>query len=139
MTDQSRIACHSNFAFDASVEDLYPALTVGGTVFIVPEEARRDVFEMRNFISRHKINGGCYTTRFGQLLTDENHPLDVNYIVLGGEAMTQVPNVSGKIFNTYGPTEFTVDATYFELEKGKTYNPIPIGRPALQLRGFYRR
>ncbi|MBO6292420.1 MAG: AMP-binding protein [Selenomonas sp.] len=30
LTEKSRIACHSNFAFDASVEDLYPALTAGG-------------------------------------------------------------------------------------------------------------
>ena len=44
LNEQSRIACHSNFAFDASVEDLFLALTVGRTVFIVPEEARRDVF-----------------------------------------------------------------------------------------------
>ena len=129
ITEKSRIACHSNFSFDASVEDLYPALTTGGTVFIVPEDARRDVFEMRKFIADHKINGGSYSTRFGQLLTDENHALDVDYICLGGEAMTSVPNVTGKIYNVYGPTEFTVDATYFELEKGREYNPIPIGRP----------
>ena len=121
LTEESRISCHSNFAFDASVEDLFPALTVGGTVFIVPENARRDIFEMRNFISKHKINGGTYSTRFGQLLTDENYSLDVDYIVLGGEAMTNIPNVRGKVFNAYGPTEFTVDATYFEVEKGKNY------------------
>ena len=129
LTEKSRISCHPNFAFDASVEDLFPPLTVGGTVFIVPEDARRDIFEMRNFISKHKINGGTYSTRFGQLLTDENYSLDVDYIVLGGEAMTTIPNVRGKVFNAYGSTEFTVDATYFEVTKNKNYNPIPIGRP----------
>ncbi|MBR0284725.1 MAG: AMP-binding protein, partial [Selenomonadaceae bacterium] len=38
-------------------------------------------------------------------------------------------NVRGPVYNAYGPTEFTVDATYFELEKGKDYASIPIGRP----------
>ena len=128
LTEQSRIACHSNFSFDASVEDLYPVLIVGGTLFIVPEEERHDVLKMRKFIDKYKINGGGYSTRFGQILTSKES-LDLDYICLGGEAMTTVPNVRGKIFNTYGPTEFTVDATYFELEKGKQYNPIPIGRP----------
>ena len=49
----SRIALHSNFAFDAAVEDLFPALTVGGTVFVVPENARKDIFEMRDFIEKN--------------------------------------------------------------------------------------
>ena len=129
LTEKSRISCHSTFSFDASVEDLYPALTVGGCVFIVPEEARRDIFEMKAFLKKHAINGGCYSTQFGQLLASENEPLDLDYIVVGGEAMTRTLNVRGPVYNTYGPTEFTVDATYFELEKGKEYDPIPIGRP----------
>ncbi|MBR6012373.1 MAG: amino acid adenylation domain-containing protein [Selenomonadaceae bacterium] len=135
LTENSRIACHSNFAFDASVENLYPALITGGTVFIVPEDARRDVFEMQKFIEQKKINGGSYTTRFGQMLTGEKL-LDVDYICLGGEVMTSVPNVRGKIFNAYGPTEFTVGATYFELEKDREYNPIPIGRPLYNCSAF---
>ena len=128
LNPDSRIALHSNFAFDAAVEDLYPALTVGGTVFVVPESARKDIFEMRDYIARNHINGGCYSTQFGQLLGSDAS-LDVNYVCLGGEAMTTVPQCRGTVYNTYGPTEFTVDATYFELEKGREYRSIPIGRP----------
>ena len=124
----SRIALHSNFAFDAAVEDLFPALTVGGTVFVVPESARRDIFEMRAFIEKHRINGGSYSTQFGQLLAMDE-PLDVDYLCMGGEAMTITPKARGPVYNVYGPTEFTVDATYFELEKGREYDNIPIGRP----------
>ena len=124
----SRIALHSNFAFDAAVEDLYPALTAGGTVFVVPERARKDIFEMRDYIAAHGINGGCYSTQFGQLLGADAE-LDLEYICVGGEAMTSVPRARGRVYNTYGPTEFTVDATYYELEKGRTYRSIPIGRP----------
>ncbi len=136
LTEASRIACHSNFSFDASVEDLYSALTAGGCGFIVPEEARRDIFEMKAFIRRHRINGGSYSTRFGQLLAGGSNPLDVDYIHLGGESMTAAPNVRGKVYHGYGPTEFTVDASYFELEKGKEYNPIPIGRPLYNCAAF---
>jgi len=128
LSKKSRIALHSTFSFDAAVEDMFPALTVGGTVFVVPENARKDVLKMRNYISENRINGGCYSTLFGQLLAND-FTLDVDYFVLGGEAMTQVPSVTGHIFNTYGPTEFTVDATYFELEKDRKYENIPIGRP----------
>ena len=125
----SRIALHSSFSFDAAVEDIFPALTVGGTVFVVPEDVRKDISMMREYITQNRINGGCYSTQFGQLLAMDETPLDVDYFVLGGEAMTQIPNVRGRIINTYGPTEFTVDATFYELKKGYEYRRIPIGRP----------
>ncbi|MBQ7478269.1 MAG: AMP-binding protein, partial [Selenomonadaceae bacterium] len=129
LTEKSRIACHSTFSFDASVEDLYPALTVGGCVCIVPEEARRDIVEMKAFLKEHGINGGSYSTQFGQLLASGSEMMDLDYMCVGGEAMTRTLNVRGPVYNAYGPTEFTVDATYFELEKGKDYASIPIGRP----------
>ncbi len=126
--ENSRIALHSNFAFDAAVEDLFPPLAAGGTVCIVPESARRDPEEMRAFLRRYAINGGSYSTQFGQLLAADE-PLDVDYLCVGGEAMTIVPKARGPVYNAYGPTEFTVDATYYELDKTRNYRTIPIGRP----------
>ena len=128
LSEGSRITCHSNFAFDAAVEDLYPVLTVGGTLYIVPEEARKDVLLMRQYIEDNGITGGCYTTQFAQLMSDEE-PIKLDYIVLGGEKMTSVPNITGRVINTYGPTEFTVDATWYEIDKTRNYANIPIGRP----------
>lgn len=127
-TENSRIACHSNFSFDASVEDLYPVLTAGGTLYIVPESVRRDIMLMRGYIKDNGITGGCYTTQFGQLLADDkDNPLKLDYIVLGGEKMTAVPHITGTVYNTYGPTEFTVDATYCEIAEDFD-GDIPIGR-----------
>ena len=127
-TEKSRIACHSNFAFDASVEDLYPVLMAGGILYIVPESVRRDILLMRGYIIENGITGGCYTTQFGQLLGDCEEPIKLDYIVLGGEKMTAVPNITGKVINTYGPTEFTVDATYCEVVSADAGKDIPIGR-----------
>ena len=132
LTEQSRIACHSNFAFDAAVEDLYPVLTTGGTLYIVPEEARLDISLLRQYLKDNAITGGCYTTQLGQLLGSDA-PLDVDYICLGGEKMTAVPQTTGRVLNTYGPTEFTVDSTFFEVAPDKSYDNIPIGRPLYNL------
>ncbi|MBP5605892.1 MAG: non-ribosomal peptide synthetase, partial [Ruminiclostridium sp.] len=104
-------------------------------MFIVPEKERHDVFEMRKYIRANGINGGCYTTQFGQLLSDKE-PLNLDYLCVGGEAMTSVPNVRGHVYNTYGPTEFTVDATYFELDKSGKYDNIPIGIPVANCYAF---
>ena len=125
----SRISCHSNFSFDASVEDLYPVLTVGGTLFIVPEQERKDLALLHRYIVDNGITGGCYTTQLGVMLLQMYPDLPVTYLVVGGEKMTIVPECRTRLINTYGPTEFTVDATFHQLTSGDDSNNIPIGRP----------
>ena len=133
---KSRIFCHSSFSFDASIEDLYPVLTVGGTLYIVPQEARRDMDLLHQFIVSNGITGGSFTTQFGQMLLLQYPDLPVTYIVVGGEKMTVVPQCDCRLINSYGPTEFTVDATFFEVKKGREYKNIPIGRPLYNLAGY---
>ena len=135
-TAKSRIFCHSSFSFDASIEDLYPVLTVGGTLYIVPQEARRDMDLLHQFIVSNGITGGSFTTQFGQMLLLQYPDLPVQYIVVGGEKMTVAPQCNCRLINSYGPTEFTVDSTFFEVEKGYDYNNIPIGRPLYNLAGY---
>ena len=135
-TAKSRISCHSSLAFDASVEDLFPVLTVGGSVHIMPEEIRRDPVQIHRFLINHGITGGCYTTHLGVYLA-QHFDLPMDYLCLGGERLTTWPHTKPRVFNTYGPTEFTVDATYHELpalnSKLSTLNSQlpspPIGRP----------
>ena len=130
----SRISCHASFAFDASVEDLYPVLTCGGSVYL-PDEATRHALEaLRHYIAVNHITGGCYTPQFAMLLT-EGHPLDVDYLCVGGDKMTHVPATGGRVLNTYGPTEFTVNATYHDVDK-TSEGIIPIGRPLPNLHAF---
>ena len=127
-TEKSHICCHSSFSFDASIEDLYPVLTVGGTLYTVPQEARKDLAMLHDFIVKNGITGGCYTTQLGQMLLQMFPDLPVDYLVVGGEKMTIAPECKCRLINTYGPTEFTVDATFFDVEPGKEYRNIPIGR-----------
>lgn len=131
INSDDRIACHSSFAFDASVEDLFPVLCAGGTLFITPERVRKDVSALGGWLADNSITGGNYSTLLGQLLLDACDLPSLRYIVLGGEKMTRWPGRNRKIktFNTYGPTEFTVDATYFCLDPEVEYAEIPIGRP----------
>lgn len=124
----SRISCHSSFAFDASVEDLFPVLTVGGMVCIMPGEVRHDLERMHRFIDDNAVTGGCYTTQLGGKVAARPHPT-LDYVCLGGERMTVAPQAPCRIINTYGPTEFCVNATWHELLPDRDYITIPIGRP----------
>ncbi|MDO5446156.1 MAG: amino acid adenylation domain-containing protein [Prevotellaceae bacterium] len=128
-TENSRICCHSSFSFDASVEDLYPVLTVGGTLYVVPQEARKDIDVLHSFIIDNGITGGGYSTQFGMLLLQQYPDMELDYFNVGGEKMTMNLPCKCDLYNSYGPTEFTVDATIYKLEPNREYSNIPIGRP----------
>ena len=127
LSASSRISCHSSLAFDGSVEDLFPVLTIGGAVYIMPEEVRRNPDALHRFIDQHQITGGCYTTAMAPLLAARQYP-SLDYVCLGGEKLLRHPGLNCRVFNTYGPTEFTVNATYHELSL-EDETDIPIGRP----------
>ena len=142
LTSRSRISCHSSVAFDASVEDLFPVLTTGGSVHIMPEGIRRDLEKMHQFLLEHHITGGCYTTHLGVMLA-QRYPLPMEYLCLGGERLTTYLHTQPRVFNTYGPTEFTVDATYCQLDNKKEHVTShmrhsfpPIGRPLPNLTAY---
>ncbi len=127
--EKSHIACHSSFSFDASVESLYPVLTVGGTLYPVPQEARKDFALLYDFIVKNGITGAIFTTQLGQMLLQMYPDLPMEYMVVGGEKMTVAPNCKCRLINAYGPTEFTVISTFFDVTPGREYRNIPIGRP----------
>ncbi len=135
-TEKSRICCHSSFSFDASIEDLYPVLTVGGTLYTVPKEARKDMEQLHKFIIKNNITGGCYTTQLGVMLLQMYPDMPLDYLVVGGEKMNANPECKTRVINTYGPTEFTVDSTFYTLVPGKEYKNIPIGRPLYNLNAY---
>lgn len=135
-TQSSRICCHSSFSFDASIEDLYPILTVGGILYVVPQKARKDIDLLHSFIIDNSITGGSYSTQFGMLLLQQYPDMDLDYFNVGGEKMTMNLPCKCSLYNSYGPTEFTVDSTIFELEPGREYGNIPIGRPLDNLAAY---
>jgi len=136
LTSDSRISCYSSFSFDASVEDLYPVLTVGGTLYLPSEDVRKDLTLLADFVRNNVMTGGNYTTQIGQMLAASYPDLPLDYLVFGGEKMNMIPHCSYRLINTYGPTEVTVDSTFIELDGRKEYGNIPIGRPLDNLYAF---
>lgn len=131
----SRISCHSSLAFDGSVEDLFPVLTVGGTLYIMPESVRHSPAAIHRFLEEHAITGGCYTTAMIPIFDGHHHP-QLTYLCFGGDKMTHVPDTGCCVYNTYGPTEFTVDATFYECNPCQPDDVIPIGRPVSNCAAF---
>lgn len=128
ITSRDRISNHRPFSFDAHIQDLYPALTVGGSIHIMPTEIRKDMRGLREFIVGHRITGGSYTTSLGAMLL-EAYQLPLRYMTLTGEKMMGLVSGDVQLVNGYGPTECTDLISAYVLEKGRVYSDIPIGRP----------
>ena len=128
LNSNSRVACVSSFGFDASVENIFPVLASGGQLHILPQRIIKEPVSIVEYFEQHKITGTLLTTRFGLEIL-QHYDLSLDYITLGGERLEIIPPTKFKLFNMYGPTEFTVVATYTEIDSQKEYSAIPIGRP----------
>ena len=123
----SKVVTHPSFSFDASVIDLFPALCAGGELHIYGEELRKDLPGMREYIVKNNIEGGTMSTQIGMTLLDTYPDLPLRYLVVGGEKLMPISKTDVRIFNGYGPTEFTVCSSYQVVDQAKE-GDIPIGR-----------
>jgi amino acid adenylation domain-containing protein/FkbH-like protein len=114
-----RVALNASLSFDASVQQLVQLLS-GRSVFVIPEEVRRDPVELLRFLQEHRIDSvDCTPSQLrawiaAGLLDEGRHPLRL--ILVGGEAIDEqlwrvLARAPMAVHNVYGPTECAVDAT----------------------------
>ena len=130
---EHRVAAYASYGFDACMMDLYPALTCGACVHIVPEELRLDLVALNDYFEQNGITHSFMTTQVGyQFATSiENHSL--HYLSTGGEKLASLTPPAGYYFyNAYGPTECTIFTTTYHVDR--KLKEIPIGRPLDNLR-----
>ncbi|MFL5357702.1 non-ribosomal peptide synthetase [Archangium sp.] len=136
-----RATLNAPLAFDASVQQLQLLLD-GHALFVVPDEVRRDGAALRAFLATHRIDVlDCTPSHLqllvaaGQLEQPTSHP---SIVLMGGEpvpaalwqTLSGVPGLA--VYNVYGPTECTVDATCCQLSP-ELPRPI-LGRPLANVR-----
>ena len=122
----ARVSAYASYGFDADMLDLYPAICVGGTIFIIPEEMRLDLVALNNYLNENKITDAFFTTQVGRQLVSELNFETIRTISVGGEKLVPInPPKNYKLFNLYGPTEGTIYCSGFVVDK--LYHRIPIG------------
>ena len=130
---EHNVAAYASYGFDACMMDMYPALTCGATVHIVPEEIRLDLIALNDYFEREHITHSFMTTQVGyQFATSiENHSL--KYLSTGGEKLASLTPPTGfEFYNGYGPTECTIFTTTYLVDK--KLKEIPIGKPLDNMR-----
>lgn len=128
LDENSRVAAYASFGFDANMMDMYPALTCGAQIHIIPEEIRLDLLQIRQYYLEHKITHSFMTTQVGRqyadMFPDCENP---KCLAVGGETLVPIEPPTGyRFYNLYGPTECTVNATALLVDR--LYKNVPIGK-----------
>ena len=127
--------------FDNSTLDLYLTLACGATLNLIPEEHFLFPVRLMEYLAQHAINFIFWVPSIMVTLANKGvlgrvPNLNLTKILFAGEVMpakqlnqwrAQFPNAL--FSNLYGPTEITVDCTYYILDRELgDEESVPIGR-----------
>ncbi|MGZ9706477.1 non-ribosomal peptide synthase/polyketide synthase [Pseudomonas sp. GNP013] len=144
-TDQPmRTSFNYSFAFDSSVAELILLLD-GHSLYLTPEDVRYEPAALAQFFKDTRLDAfECTPAQLKSLLETDGVRRGETYlprfVLFGGDAVDaqlwqRLPSIAGsRFFNTYGPTECTVDATGCAVDDFPQ-RPI-IGRPIANVRTY---
>ncbi len=140
-TNEDIMANQAPFYFDLSVKDIYTTIKNGASTYIIPKKHLMFPFTLIDFLNDKKVTSLIWATSAFNLVSNskvfEKKSLStVNKVILGGEALLakhlntwKKTNPNIKYINLYGPTEVTVDCTYYIIDRDfKDEEIIPIGK-----------
>ncbi len=124
----------SSFSFDASIWEIFISLLSGGRLFILDNETRKDARLFEKYIITNEIEIATLPPAFLKMV-DISSLRNLKVLITAGEAAVQNKVTEylkyGTFYNAYGPTETSICATMFKIEKNSQIDliNIPIGKP----------
>ena len=129
---------YSVCSFDIFVEEVFTSLLNGAALAIPSDEDKKDIRSLMDFVERHHVT---MISGFPYLLAEMNHleaiPSSLRLLISGGDVLRghHVNNLlrNAEVYNTYGPSETTVCASYYRCREGQVLEDgtYPIGHPVL--------
>ncbi|MCC8141877.1 MAG: amino acid adenylation domain-containing protein [Lachnospiraceae bacterium] len=127
---------YSVCSFDIFVEEVFASLLNGAALAIPSDADKENVLALMSFVARHQVT---IISGFPYLLAELNHlpaiPASLRLLISGGDVLRgiYVDNLlcQAQVYNTYGPSETTVCASYYCCNQGGVLEDgtYPIGRP----------
>ncbi|MEM9820014.1 MAG: amino acid adenylation domain-containing protein, partial [Bacteroidota bacterium] len=127
--------------FDASVSEIFASLLSGGNLFIVDQKTKRTPDLFLQYMEEHAIEVATLPPVYVKTL-DVKKLKSLKVLITAGEAADKVKANDflqyGAFRNAYGPTEASICATVYSVEKGGSIEQdnVPIGRPIDQAEIF---
>lgn len=144
ITGDDVMANQAPFYFDLSVKDIYLTLKCGATTHILSKKLFMFPLMLLRKIEEVGATALIWATSAFNLVATSKalakcQPQSLRHVIVGGEALmarnlniwrAALPEV--QYINLYGPTEVTVDCTWYPVPQDRTYEdgePLPIGTP----------
>lgn len=127
----SRVLQFANLSFDASLSEIFPAFAAGATLCIPPKEMILDIDKLSTYISKLQITAAILPPTIIQYLTEDSFMSLKTLVSAGEECSAGLANAMSRVvphfINAYGPTEASVGATTYEVDRQIT-EMVPIGK-----------
>ncbi len=115
VTAADRASHVAGLGFDASMVEVWPYLTAGGSVHLVAEEKRIEPAELQAWFLERQITVAFLPTPLTEIAVGLDWPVyaPLRVLISGGDQLRQPPpaNLPFVILNDYGPTENTCVST----------------------------
>ena len=137
---------YRSFSFDGTLEEYMLPLTIGMKCMIASPDFKFDL--QRNFVSaieQHQVTLVKMPPALLHELLETLSEEDISrisclrHIISGGDKLPLQDynkfserigsKIKANLYNSYGPTENTINSTIHKFEKDTTYHVVPIGRP----------
>ena len=141
LPEHAQVLSQAPYSFDLSVMGLYPALTQGGALKVMPQAQAANLKTLFNVLPALDLQVWISTPSFASIcLLDQHfdaaHYPDLKQFFFCGEELTHALAQTllqrfpeAQVYNTYGPTEATVAVTAVEITPAvlEKYARLPIG------------
>ena len=134
---QSRVLQFASFSFDASVAEIFVALTSGATLVLAIADSLMPGQDLWDTLANEKITHVTLPPSALSVLPKSDLPHLSHLIVAGEASPTQLArewSVGRSFLNAYGPTESTVCATIARVDDSEQLSKLSIGRPIANTR-----
>ncbi len=125
--------------FDVSIQDIFPALRSGASLFPVTKDLLVEPFEFFQWVESNELTVLSFPTALWHtlvpVLSKRSLPSSVRLVLIGGEQVNPhlvkqwsscVDSKRVRLVNMYGPTEVTIVSTFCELSPNHSGS---IGKP----------
>ncbi|WNZ21409.1 amino acid adenylation domain-containing protein [Leptolyngbya sp. NK1-12] len=141
LTPRDRVLQFASISFDTAAEEIFPTLLAGATLVLRTEEMLQPENLLQSCCNQQLTILDLPTAywhlcipTFTQALTLSSLPSSLRLMIIGGEAaaldrILAWQQIGIRLLNTYGPTETTIVATWWEVPLQSEPNLVAVGWP----------
>ena len=134
-----RVLLKTPYNFDVSIRELIWTLCYGASLIIAEPEGHKDPVYISHVLAKYQINIVHFVPSMLQVYLqheDTGFSKSVECVICSGEALQinhverfyqSVPDT--RLLNMYGPTEATVEVTFFDCKNLADHRSVSIGKP----------